>query len=56
MITNQRLYQPNGYGDDMVLEFAKLDEYLDVMKNTLSFKYELHQAESEESFYGLGIE
>ena len=40
----------------MILEFADLFYFRNVMDFQLYYKYEQHQANSEESFAGLGIE
>ena len=38
------------------MEFANLFKIGDVMENAFSYKYQQHQADSEEGFTGLGIE
>ena len=53
--TNQRKYQPNLYGEDMVLEYTKEFKHLDLIGKQLNYEFEKHEAESEESFLGLGI-
>ena len=40
----------------MVLEFADLFRIGNVMNYIFNYKYEQHQADSEEGFTGLGIE
>ena len=40
----------------MILEFADLLRFRNVMDFQLYYEYEQHQADSEESFTGLGIE
>ena len=52
---NSRKFQPNEYGDGIVHETVEYIEEFDVTDKQLVYKLQKNQAESEESFLGLGI-
>ena len=54
-LTNTRTYQPNDYGDEMLLEYVDRYTQLDISEKHITYKLQQHEADSEESFLGLGI-
>ena len=55
MYSNQRKYSPDSYGSGMVLDYIERQTTERVKDKALSFEFEKHIADSEESFLGLGI-
>ena len=54
-ISNTRAYQPNHYGDEILLEYADQFTVKNVADKHLIYQYQMHEADSEESYLGLGL-
>ena len=53
--SNSKKYQPNLYGDEIVLKYTDFFVYNEVADKLLIYELQQHTADSEESFLGLGL-
>ena len=54
-LSNSRAYQPNLYGEKIMLEYAERFTEDDIVAKHLVYRQQKNEAESEESKLGLGI-